>query len=265
MRLLYGWPVDERMTIRQILKRLNFGPCYPRSGRHPWSPSVVHHILSKPVYTGTAYANRYDLDEAKKARSRKPNYTGKGCRRIPPREQWIAIPVPAVIEQGLWDRAQAQLARNAKRSSRNNQKHNHLLRCLLTCSTCGLAMHGVARALAGWMARNYYRCAGKDRLMTARESACPRAHLDAGRREITPAGARRIGSEGDPVEIVVGAPPRRPAEGPITAESPPGGPYSGASTRPPATTTCGASSSSFPGRNRRQSSPTLPAGNRVRR
>src|SRR5437764_3434132 len=32
VRTLYGWLADERMTIRQILKRLNFGPWYPRSG-----------------------------------------------------------------------------------------------------------------------------------------------------------------------------------------------------------------------------------------
>jgi site-specific DNA recombinase len=146
---------------------------------------VVHHILSEPVYTGTTYANRYDLVEAKKPRSRQPSYSGKGCRRIRPREQGIAIPVPAIIEQGLGDRAQAQLARNAKLSFRNNQKHHHLLRCLLTCSACGLAMHGVARTLAGGVARNYYRCAGKDRVMTAREVACPRAHLDGEQLETT--------------------------------------------------------------------------------
>ena len=145
VRTLYGWLADERMTIRQILKRLNFGPWYPRSGRHPWSPSVVHHILSEPTYAGTAYANRYDLVEAKRPRSRKPGYAGKGCRRMRPREQWIAIPVPPIIDQGLWDRAQAQLADNARLSFRNNQKHNHLLRCLLACGACGLAMHGVAR------------------------------------------------------------------------------------------------------------------------
>ena len=90
VRLLYGWLVDERMTLRQILTRLNFGPWYPRSGRHPWSPSVVHHILSEPTYTGTAYANRYDFVDARKPRSRKPSYAGKGCRRLRPREQWIS-------------------------------------------------------------------------------------------------------------------------------------------------------------------------------
>jgi site-specific DNA recombinase len=183
VRMLYGWLVDERMTIRQILKRLNFGPWYPRSGRHPWSPSVVHHILSEPTYTGTAYANRYDFVEARKPRSRKPGYAGKGCRRLRPREQWIAIPVPPIIDRELRDRAQAQLARNAQLSFRNNRKHNHLLRCLLTCGACGLAMHGVARVVADGTARSTYRCAGKDRVMTARETACPRAQLDGDRLE----------------------------------------------------------------------------------
>src|SRR3954447_20963730 len=59
VRALYGWLIDERTTIRQILKRLNAGPPLPRSGRHAWSPSTVHHILSDPIYAGTAYANRY--------------------------------------------------------------------------------------------------------------------------------------------------------------------------------------------------------------
>jgi site-specific DNA recombinase len=183
VRMIYDWLVDEQMTIRQILKRLNFGPWFPRSGRHPWSPSVVHHILSEPVYAGTTYANRYDFIEAKKPRSRKPSYSGKGCRRMRPREQWIPIPTPAIVDQLLWDRAQAQLARNAQLSFRNNQRHDHLLRCLLTCGACGLAMHGVARTLADGIPRSFYRCSGKDQVKTARATACPRATLDGARIE----------------------------------------------------------------------------------
>lgn len=91
VRLLYTWLTEERMTLRQILKRLNFGPWYPRCGRRPWSPSTVHHILSDPVYTGTAYSNRYEYVPAQKPRSRKPDYSGAGCRRLRPKEQWIPI------------------------------------------------------------------------------------------------------------------------------------------------------------------------------
>ena len=60
VRHIYAWLVEERLTLRQILKRLNFGPWFPRCGHRPWSPSTVHHIVSDPVYTGTAYANRYE-------------------------------------------------------------------------------------------------------------------------------------------------------------------------------------------------------------
>ena len=184
VRMLYGWLVDEQMTIRQILKRLNFGPWYPRSGKHPWSPSVVHHILSEPVYAGTTYSNRYDFVEAKKPRSRKPSYSGKGCRRMRPREQWIPIAVPAIVDQEFWDRAQAQLARNAALSFRNNSKHNYLLRCLLTCGACGLAMYGGRRPLCRpGTERRYYRCRGKDCALTARETACPRAEVNGDQLE----------------------------------------------------------------------------------
>jgi Recombinase len=59
VRTLYSWLIDERMTIRQILRRLNFGPHRPRCWRLPWSASTVHHILADPIYSGTAYSNRY--------------------------------------------------------------------------------------------------------------------------------------------------------------------------------------------------------------
>ena len=58
VRTLYLWLIDERTTVRQILKRLADGPSRPRCGKRLWSPCVVHRILSDPVYTGTAYANR---------------------------------------------------------------------------------------------------------------------------------------------------------------------------------------------------------------
>jgi site-specific DNA recombinase len=61
---------------------------------------------------------------SRKPRSRKPSYSGKGTPRLLPREQWIAIPVPPLIDQDTWDRVQAQLARNAVLSFRNNTRHD---------------------------------------------------------------------------------------------------------------------------------------------
>ncbi|WP_428487671.1 recombinase family protein [Rhodopila sp.] len=181
VRLLYGWLVDEQMTIRQILKQLNHGPHYPRSGRHPWSPTVVHHILADPVYAGIAYANRYNFVPPKKPRrNRGPHSHEASCRQLKPREQWIAISVPALVDPDLWDRAKAQLARNASLSFRNNSKYSYLLRCLLTCKICGLAMFGrTYPARADQPERRYYQCHGKDCIMTARPTACPSRNVKA--------------------------------------------------------------------------------------
>jgi site-specific DNA recombinase len=181
VRTLYRWLIEERMTIRQILKRLNFGPWYPRSGKHPWSPSVVHHILSDSLYTGTAYANRYRYVPPQKPRTpRGPRTAECSCRQPRPKEEWIPIPVPAILDEETHRRAQVQLARNATLSFRNNTKYSYLLRCLLTCSTCGLAMFGrTIKATARSPERTYYTCHGKDAILTAREQRCPRRCIKA--------------------------------------------------------------------------------------
>src|SRR5262249_12513090 len=100
VRTLYRWLIDERMTVRQILKRL-------------WSSCVVHRILSDPAYTGTAYANRHAYVVPRKPRMRGPR-AGEATRRRPrPREEWIPIPVPAIIDERTHQNALAQLARNS--------------------------------------------------------------------------------------------------------------------------------------------------------
>ncbi len=86
----------------------------------------------------------------------------------------------ALIDADTWDRAQAQLARNATLSFRNNTKYNYLLRCLLTCRTCGLAMFGrTYPATASQTERRYYQCHGKDCVLTARPVRCPSRNVKA--------------------------------------------------------------------------------------
>jgi site-specific DNA recombinase len=88
--------------------------------------------------------------------------------------------VPAFVDAQTWDRAQAQLARNAALSFRNNTKHNYLLRCLMTCSSCGLAMFGRTYIARGRQPeRRYYMCHGKDCIMSARPAACPSRNVKA--------------------------------------------------------------------------------------
>src|SRR3954464_10100523 len=179
-RQLHAWVMEEGLTVRQCVKRLNAGPWATRSGRQQWAPSVVHHVLSDPVYTGTAYANRFEYVVPKKARCRPPRSGERTSRRPRPPEQWIAIPVPALIDQQAWDSVQDRLARNAATSFRHGKRHDYLLRCLLKCGTCGLGIHGCYfPGHQGRRGRRYYRCAGTSPLTSGRESKCPQARIEA--------------------------------------------------------------------------------------
>jgi site-specific DNA recombinase len=176
VRMLYRWLIDERMTVRQILKRLAAGPWRPRNGKRLWSNSVVHRILSDPLSTGTAYANRHMFVVPRKPRSTGPRAGLPTCRKPRPREEWVPIPVPALIDESTHQHASDQLARNSVLSFRNNTRNDYLLRCLLTCRTCGLAMFGITTSGAGRRKRyRYYTCHGKDTVARDRACRCPQA------------------------------------------------------------------------------------------
>jgi site-specific DNA recombinase len=174
VRMLYRWLIDERMTVRQILKRLAAGPWRPRNGKRLWSNSVVHRVLSDPLYSGTAYANRHVLVAPRRPRTTGPRAGQPTCRKDRPREEWIPIPVPAIVDAMTYQNASEQLARNSALSFRNNTRNDYLLRCLLTCRTCGLAMCGVTTSGArGRRQHRYYMCHGKDTLARDRTHPCP--------------------------------------------------------------------------------------------
>ncbi|MBK7993518.1 MAG: recombinase family protein [Blastocatellia bacterium] len=171
IRTMYRWLVEENMTIRQIIKRLNDRQYKPRCGRNHWSLSTVRRILKDPIYMGKAYANRYKGVTPKKPRSR----TSRSLTyKLKAREEWIEIAVPPIVSQEFFEKAEVQLERNSLLSYRNNKKHNYLLRCLLTCKVCGLSMFGIARKVGTPSQCHYYVCKGKDPVLNCREGRCPR-------------------------------------------------------------------------------------------
>ena len=177
---LFVWVADEQLSVRQSVRRLNEGPWITRDLLVRWAPSTVHPILSDPCTSAPLMPTATSMSRRRSHAPRSPRCEEKTCWRRWLRDQWIAIPVPALVDQETWDRAQAQMARNALVSFRNNKKHNYLLRCLLKCGICGLAIHGCGFArTAGGVERRYYRCAGVDALTTGRDTKCPRAMIDA--------------------------------------------------------------------------------------
>src|SRR5262249_39766426 len=67
------------------------------------------------------------------------NLRGRAKRPV---QEWIPIRVPVVVDSETWKLAKTQLAKNRERATRNNQRHDYLLRSLLVCGRCGRRMVG---------------------------------------------------------------------------------------------------------------------------
>ena len=136
-----------RLTERQIPS--------PTGCAH-WTANTIRLILSNPCYTGTAYANRTRTRAAKRRKSPlQPVGSGESWS-VAPVEEWIGIPVPAIIGQEVFDRVQARLALNQQLAQRSTQ-HDYLLRTLVSCGQCRLQCHGRFRTPDYF----YYVCQGR--------------------------------------------------------------------------------------------------------
>jgi site-specific DNA recombinase len=92
-------------------------------------------------------------------------------------EEWIAVSVPAIIDQETWELARKQLKLNKERAPRNNKKHDYLLKGLLVCGYCQLRMLGHAGNAKS--RRRRYLCSRKETLRTNRGSFSKRTEINA--------------------------------------------------------------------------------------
>jgi len=149
VRQMYRWLVEEQLSSSAIQKRLieRGIPTRKGSGRG-WAQSTIIRILSKATYKGEAWYNRHcPVDRTHPRLAAGPRCPGSGKRTshgLRPTEEWIPVPVPAIIDPDTWRLAQEPLAHNRQRARRNNTRHAYLLSALLTCNRCGRRMIGAA-------------------------------------------------------------------------------------------------------------------------
>ena len=81
-------------------------------------------------------------------------------------EEWITVPVPAIVDADLFDVVQDQLAENRRRARSGGRGERYLLQGLVVCRVCGYAYCGrkIRRKVATGPdhAYDYYRCDGSD-------------------------------------------------------------------------------------------------------
>ncbi len=148
------------------------------TGKPRWNVSTVRGILRNPAYKGTAYANRTRPVPAKQRKSALLP-VGPGESQAPrPEAEWIAIDVPAVVSEEVFERVQEKLSHNQQAAPRNNKAHNYLLRGLVSCGHCRLSATGRTTGVKD--AYHYYICRGRtDALRAAQGQRCTGRYMPA--------------------------------------------------------------------------------------
>ena len=156
--IVTGW------SIAAITRWLNEQGTPTRKVGTRWERSTVWAMLRNPAYRGTACFGK--TRRARRQRVTRPlRQRGGAVSRDSasherPREEWIEIPVPAIVEELTFARAQELLHEN-KVHARRRTIEPSLVQGLVSCQKCGYAL---SRASARSSARkiHYYRCIGSD-------------------------------------------------------------------------------------------------------
>jgi site-specific DNA recombinase len=173
---IFNWYLEPKTTLYLIAKRLSDLSLPTPTGKLRWNVSTVRGILKNTAYAGTAYANRMHPVSARHRKSALLP-VGPGESKAPnPCDEWISLPVPAVVSTEVFDRVQAKLSLNQQMSPRNNGRHPYLLRGLVSCGQCRLSATGRTQ-LSG---HRYYICRGRsDSLRAAQGQRCTARYIPA--------------------------------------------------------------------------------------
>ena len=156
---------DDGASIADLARWLTSQGAPTRTGKSRWDRSVVWAMLRDPAYAGTAVFGKTMATSGTPGLNRVARLQGRATPRAVktvdrPREEWLEIPVPAIVSEETFARVRQRLADN-KRFAARNTKVPSLLQGLAACSACG---YGYYRTSARTTSRKiyYYRCLGSD-------------------------------------------------------------------------------------------------------
>ena len=163
VRRVYEMYTVEGLSIGEIRRRLNTEGVPARKASR-WERSVVWGVLRNSAYRGVAcfgktrISARTRVMRPQRRRGTTTPSTTAGHQR--PREEWIEIPVPALVTEESFARAQELLYQNKIRSRRRTIAPS-VVQGLVSCAKCGYAL---SRTSTQTSARkiHYYKCIGSD-------------------------------------------------------------------------------------------------------
>ena len=174
VRMVFEIYTQQGLSINAIARLLNERQIATRTGKGRWERSTVWGMLRNPAYRGTAcygkteHRPRQRVTRPLRQRKALPSRDVGGHER--PREEWIEVPVPALVSEEVFALAQEQLTKNLRHSPRRTIEPT-LLQGMLVCEQCGYALYRTSTHTSK-QKLNYYRCIGSDGYRRLSGSIC---------------------------------------------------------------------------------------------
>ena len=177
VRRVYEMYTVEGLSIAEITRRLNREGIPARKASR-WERSVVWGMLRNPAYRGVACFGKTRLcarTQTRPQRRRGATTPSNTAGHQRPREEWIEIPVPALVTEETFARAQELLYHNKIRSRRRTIAPS-VVQGLVGCAKCGYAL---SRTSTQTSARkiHYYKCIGSDSWRKLGGPVCDNNHF----------------------------------------------------------------------------------------
>ena len=177
VRRVYEMYTVEGLSIAEITRRLNSEDIPTRKASR-WERSVVWGMLRNPAYRGVACFGKTRLSartQTRPQRRRGATTPSNTAGRQRPREEWIEIPVPALVTEETFARGQELLYHNKIRSRRRTIAPS-VVQGLVGCAKCGYAL---SRTSTQTSARkiHYYKCIGSDSWRKLGGPVCDNNHF----------------------------------------------------------------------------------------
>lgn len=157
IRLIFSLAAE--MGVKNIADRLALmGLESPRAGSVVWSHTTVRRIVANETY----YSGKTHIrttDSSKTHLNKWAAEEDKIKRKFRPRDEWIEMSVPPIIDEETFLRAKRKLD-VARRQSAANVTERFLLSGLLRCGACGKTWHGFS-TVRGPKRATYYVCTYK--------------------------------------------------------------------------------------------------------
>lgn len=160
-------------TLYQVCDDLDNRGVPTPDGSPAWSTGNVCKMLKNPVYKGEFVANRQYRSKEWSPRSQRMVVRD----RQRPKEEWIIVPVPAIVSPRVWEATLQALKRNVKVSTRK-AKIRFLLQGFLRCARCGRAFASggsTGPRVDGLKTRFYYLCTSYQLPRILRKTQCCRS------------------------------------------------------------------------------------------